>query len=74
MDVTQYCAVDPAELVGFFPDLAPFASRCRYTSCTHVCEEGCAVLEAVSAGSAAPSRQESYARLYRELKNRNPYP
>lgn len=55
-------------LLGSFPDIEAHAHGCRYTDCTHLCEQGCAVMEAVREGKIAPSRHESYVRLYHELK------
>lgn len=51
-----------------FPEIAPFTGKCRYRKCTHLCEEGCAVIAAVKNGEIESSRHESYVELYRELK------
>ena len=37
---------------------------CRFDDCRHLREPGCAVREALERGEIAPSRYESYARLY----------
>ncbi len=60
-------------LIYCFPDLAVFANDCRFTSCTHTCEAGCAVLEAVECGKADPGRHRSYCRLFEELKDLRPW-
>lgn len=52
-----------------FPDFAPFLGECRFTSCSHTKEKGCAVLEALKAGKLVPGRHASYVRLHEELKN-----
>lgn len=56
-------------LVGCFPDLEPYSNNCRFTSCTHTCEKGCGVVEAVDSGLVASSRHESYKTLFSELKD-----
>ena len=55
------------ELAGCFPELRPFLGRCRFTSCSHVPEPGCAVKAAVDERAIARERYESYRRLYAEL-------
>lgn len=57
-DELQYC----------FREFAPYLGACRFTSCAHVRDKGCRVLEAVEAGEIAPSRHASYAALYEEAK------
>ena len=52
-----------------FRDFVPYLDQCRFVSCSHVKEKGCAVLEAVEAGVIPRRRHESYVRLYEELKN-----
>ncbi|MDH3943186.1 MAG: ribosome small subunit-dependent GTPase A [Anaerolineae bacterium] len=55
--------IEPEELDGYFPELYPLVPECRFSSCTHTEEPGCAVLEAVEAGEVSPERYESYIRL-----------
>lgn len=57
------------ELASCFREWESYISRCRYGSCTHVTEEGCAVLEAVREGRIAPSRHLSYCTMYAEVKD-----
>lgn len=60
-------------LAASFRDFAPYVGECRYDDCTHLKEEGCAVLEAVREGKLAPSRHESYKALYPILKAKASY-
>ena len=55
-------------LPELFRDFAPYASDCRFADCAHVCEAGCAVIEAVNEGKICRSRHESYIRLHEQLK------
>ena len=52
-----------------FPGICPVSGECRFTSCSHTCEKGCAVLEAVEEGKIASSRHESYVTMYQEVKD-----
>ncbi|MGH9324484.1 MAG: ribosome small subunit-dependent GTPase A [Vicinamibacteria bacterium] len=55
------------ELERSFIELRPFLGECRFTSCSHIPEPGCAVKNAVDAGAIARERYMSYERLYHEL-------
>ncbi len=68
MDMERYVPLTAAELPGGFREFAPFLSECRFTSCTHTVEKGCAVLEAVREGKIDPSRLESYISMYNEIR------
>lgn len=52
--------VIPQEVAGFFRDLRPYVSKCRYPDCTHTHEEPCAVKDAVADGFIDARRYESY--------------
>ena len=67
-DVEQMEAIPKGELASAFREFVPYVDRCRFQGCAHVKERGCAVLEAVHAGKIAPSRHESYVRLYEQAK------
>ena len=54
------------DVEAVFPDIEIFAAHCRYRDCTHDGEPGCAVAEAVDAGSLAEARIASFRKLQRE--------
>ena len=56
-------------LTECFPDINKFVGNCKFTSCTHICEKGCKVLEAVENGLVEISRHNSYKTIYNELKD-----
>ena len=56
----QLWDVSPEEVAGYFRDLRPYVSRCRYPNCTHTHEEPCAVKDAVADGFIDARRYESY--------------
>ncbi|MBA2563966.1 MAG: ribosome small subunit-dependent GTPase A [Gemmatimonadetes bacterium] len=52
-----------------FEDVEQLASGCRFTSCHHESEPGCAVTEAVAAGLLSEARLISYHKLQREIRH-----
>jgi len=59
----QLWDVVPAEVAGFFRDLRPYVSCCRFPDCTHTHEADCAVKNAVADGRLDERRYESYCQL-----------
>lgn len=57
------------ELPYCFRDFKPYLDDCRFNSCSHTCDKGCAVLEALKEGKIAESRHNSYVTLYNEVKD-----
>ena len=56
--------IQPEELDGYFPELRDLVKHCYYSDCTHdESEVGCAVKEAVEAGTVSKERYESYLRM-----------
>jgi ribosome biogenesis GTPase len=51
------------EMHLFFPEIGPYVVACRFSNCTHVDEQGCAVREAVAQGKIAKTRYDSYLKL-----------
>ncbi len=60
----QLWDVSPEEVAGFFRDLRPYVSHCRYPDCTHTHEEPCAVKDAVADGFIDVRRYESYLQIH----------
>ncbi len=56
------------ELPLYFSDFADYRDGCKFVGCSHTCEKGCAVLQAVNDGKIAKSRHESYLQMYDESK------
>ena len=61
------------DIPTLFPEFSPYIGECRYRKCTHLREEGCAVLEAVGRGDIAPERHESFVKIYEEIKALRPW-
>jgi len=62
--------IDKDNLADFFPDFNDYQGTCRYSTCSHTCEPGCGILDAVSRGEIQKTRHESYVSFYNELKQR----
>ena len=60
----QLWDVIPEEVAGFYRDLRPYVSHCRYPDCTHTHEDFCAVKDAVADGWIDNRRYESYLKLH----------
>lgn len=68
-DVERVGSIRKEDLAADFIEFRPFLDQCRFVGCSHTKEKGCAVLEALARGDVAPSRHESYLRLYRQLQD-----
>jgi ribosome biogenesis GTPase len=60
--------IEPEELDAYFVDISPYVERCRFGDCAHLDEPGCAVRQAVEAGSILRSRYRSYLAFREELE------
>ena len=69
LDIERYELIEKENLPQAFPEFEEYIDRCRFTSCSHTCEKGCAVIEAVEQGKIALSRFESYKAMYDEVKD-----
>jgi len=70
VDIVETQPIPKDQLPFCFPEFAPYLGRCRFTSCSHTTEKGCAVLEAVAAGHIARERHETYVAMFNEVKDR----
>ena len=59
----QLWDVIPEEVAGFYRDLRPYVSHCKFPDCTHTHEADCAVKDAVADGRLDERRYESYCGL-----------
>ncbi|MBR6101512.1 MAG: ribosome small subunit-dependent GTPase A [Ruminococcus sp.] len=65
-DTNRYDIIFKDELAACFIEFAKYEGKCRFADCRHIAEKGCVVIEAVSNGEIAPSRHESYVKMYEE--------
>lgn len=57
------------ELCFCFREFQDYLGLCKFTSCTHTCDKGCAVIDAVNKGIIPESRHKSYIELYNNVKD-----
>ena len=69
VDIERYELLRKNEIADCFPEFREYIGKCRFTGCSHMCEKGCAVIEAVSSGDIPASRHESYKQMYNEVKD-----
>ena len=69
LDFTRFDFFPYGELAQSFREFGDCLGKCRYTKCTHLREEGCAVLEKMKNGGVSPSRHESYVRIFEEQRS-----
>ncbi len=70
LDFARFDFFSCEALAGTFREFVPYLGHCRYTKCTHVKEDGCAILEAVAAKKVPKSRHTSYLELREALKEK----
>lgn len=56
------------EVESYFHEIFAQKAECRFTSCSHTHEPGCAVIKALEAGAISLLRYESYIKLLDEAK------
>lgn len=69
VDLERYEVINKDELKFAFPEFEDYLDQCRFNSCSHTCEKGCAVLEAVEQGKISKSRHQSFTAMYNEVKD-----
>lgn len=69
VDLDRYEIIKKENLQYCFPEFSEYINDCKFTSCAHLCEKGCAVIAAVEEGAIPKSRHESYIRMYNEVKD-----
>lgn len=69
LDLQKYEIILKDDLPNLFRDFSPYIGRCRFSSCSHTTEKGCAVLKAVEEGKIVKSRHDSYLAIYNDVKN-----
>ena len=69
VDLERYNMIDKDNIKFCFPEFKEYLTECQFTSCSHTCEKGCAVLRAVEEGKISKSRHNSYVAMYNEVKD-----
>lgn len=69
VDIDRYELIKKDEIQFCFSEFVPYINNCKFTSCSHICEKGCAVIDALKNGYISRSRYDSYVYMYNEVKN-----
>ena len=67
-ETNRYDVIRKEELAGCFREFEDYRDECRFRDCSHTCEKGCAVIEAVKQGIIPEIRHQSYWAMYEEAK------
>ena len=67
-ETNRYDVIRKEELADCFREFEGYRDECRFRDCSHTCEKGCAVLEAVKQGIIPKIRHDSYCAMYEEAK------
>ncbi len=71
LDFERFDFFELDDLPLTFPEIESRIGQCKYTKCTHLREQGCAIVDAVKNGEIAKSRHDSYVALFEILKNKH---
>lgn len=69
LDIEKTMTLKKENLQYLFPEFEEFLGKCKFTSCSHTGEKGCAIPAAVEEGKINLSRIESYRFIYNEIKD-----
>lgn len=69
VDLERYEIISKDMLAETFPEFRDYINTCQFTSCAHICEKGCKIIEAVKQGKISKSRHKSYVDMYNEVKD-----
>ncbi|MBR6693754.1 MAG: ribosome small subunit-dependent GTPase A [Clostridia bacterium] len=67
IDIEESDLIFKENLQFAFREFSDYIGGCKFTSCTHTGERGCAISSALERGEIEASRYENYKRLYSEL-------
>ncbi len=60
----------PKEDLPFcFPEFLPYLGTCKFSTCSHTNDAGCAITKALKNGEIGKARYESYKAMYEEVKD-----
>ena len=73
VDVQCYDIIDKNRLQYCFPEFEEYLGECKFTSCSHICEKGCSILNALNERKIENTRHQSYVTMYNEVKDIKPW-
>ncbi len=69
LDFARFDFFPYEELPYGFREFGDFIGKCRYRKCTHLKEEGCAVIDQVKNGTIPESRHQNYIKIFEEQRS-----
>jgi len=69
LDIQRYDKIMKEDLPYCFREFRDYLGECRFNSCTHINDKGCAVCKALEEGKISKSRHSSYVAMYNEVKD-----
>lgn len=69
LELAMISSIDKQELAYCFREFRKYLGSCKFTTCSHTCDKGCKIVEAVENGDIEKSRHESYKAIYNEIKD-----
>ncbi|HPD66167.1 MAG TPA: ribosome small subunit-dependent GTPase A [Bacteroidia bacterium] len=64
---------EPFEISLFYPEMKKVSGACRFNTCLHLAEPGCAVRQAFENNEIYPERYQSYLKIIEDFKDEKPY-
>ena len=58
------------KLKYLFPEFSGYLAECKFSTCSHTHEPGCALKKAVKKGEVSEKRYKSYKKFYNEIKEK----
>ncbi len=69
IDIQRYDKILKEDLPHCFREFREYIGNCKFNSCTHINDKGCAICQAVEEGKISKSRHESYIAMFNEVKD-----
>ncbi|HZJ78399.1 MAG TPA: ribosome small subunit-dependent GTPase A, partial [Clostridia bacterium] len=69
LDIVSNEYISKEELPLCFKEFLPFLGQCKFTSCAHVNDKGCKIVEAVEKDIINKSRHDSYVSMHKDVKD-----
>ncbi len=68
LDLEKDQVIRKDELAECFREFRPYLGSCRFSTCSHTCDKGCRIMQAVEDGEISRSRHNSYVEMYQAAK------
>ena len=69
VDLERFNIIHKDNIQFCFPEFQEYLTTCKFVSCSHTCEKGCSIIEAVENGLISKSRHNSFVAMYNEVKD-----